>query len=105
MLVTLAGARRVAYWTLVRPGRPRGVEIGPRSNRQEAGLALDSARMKSSDRDSPRRVSDPERTGPKVDRPRAIDQYIAYFGDRTTNARPDRGFRRPAAAPVPRSSQ
>jgi hypothetical protein len=40
--------------------------------------------MKSTDRDSPRRVNDSQHAGPKADHPRAIDQYIAYFGDRTT---------------------
>jgi hypothetical protein len=40
--------------------------------------------MKSADRDSPRSGRDSEHAGPKADRPRAIDRYIAYFGDRTT---------------------
>jgi hypothetical protein len=38
--------------------------------------------MKSDNRELPRRVSDSERAGSKADRPRAIDRYIAYFGDR-----------------------
>jgi hypothetical protein len=40
--------------------------------------------MKSVDRDSPRRGSDSEHAGLNADHPRAIDRYIAYFGDRTT---------------------
>jgi len=39
--------------------------------------------MKSVDRDSPRRGSDSEHAGLNADHPRAIDRYIAYFGDRT----------------------
>jgi hypothetical protein len=40
--------------------------------------------MKSADRDSTRRASDSEPSSQKTDRPRTIDRYIAYFGDRTT---------------------